>query len=118
MNFFPSRTEKSPKIYGYTEISSKYDGLIKIGYTERKVKDRMKEHYSTQGPNNIKKYKILFEESSMRNDGTFFKDYEIHRILSNAGFDRVGGEWFRCSTKDVKAAIIAAKDGELTTQPV
>ena len=47
----------------------------------------------------------------MRDDGTSFKDYEIHKVLENSGFSRVGGE---CSLdakiKDVKAAIISVKN--------
>lgn len=113
MKFFPKRPDNSPKIYGYTELSKKYDGLIKIGYTERSVIDRMKEHYPTSGPKGILRYKILLEESSMRSDGTFFKDHEVHKILENSGIKRVGNEWFKCSIKDVKAAIIAASERKL-----
>ena len=110
MKIFQPRPKKSPKIYGYTELSPEYDGLIKIGYTEREVKDRMKEHYPTLGPKGIERYKVLIEESSMRNDGTSFIDKNVHKILENAGFKNVGGEWFKCSCEDVKAAIIAAKN--------
>ena len=110
MKIFQPRPKKSPKIYGYTELSPEYDGLIKIGYTEREVKDRMKEHYPTLGPKGIERYKVLIEESSMRNDGTSFIDKNVHKILENAGFKNVGGEWFKCSCEDVKAAIISAKN--------
>ena len=110
MKIFKPRPNKSPKIYGYTELSPEYDGLIKIGYTEREVKDRMKEHYPTLGPKGIERYKVLIEESSMRNDGTSFIDKNVHKILENAGFKNVGGEWFKCSCEDVKSAIIAAKN--------
>ncbi len=79
--FFPSRSNNSPKIYGYTELSEKYGGLIKVGYTERSVDERMKEHFPTAGPEGIKRYEVLVEESSMRNDGTFFKDHLVHKIL-------------------------------------
>jgi len=109
-NFFPHRSTKSPKIYGYTELSKNYEGLIKVGYTEREVSERMKEHYPTSGPDGIKRFKVLLEESSMRNDGTFFKDHMIHKILEKSGIERVGKEWFKCSVKEVKAAIIAARD--------
>ena len=108
--FFPSRSNKSPKIYGYTELSEEYNGLIKVGYTERTVSQRMMEHYPTSGPKDIKRYEVLVEESSMRNDGTFFKDYLIHKILEKNGYERVGSEWFRCSVDQLKAAIIAAKN--------
>ena len=86
LKFFPNRSNKSPKIYGYTEPSENYRGLIKVGYTERDVLMRMKEHYPTSGPNGIKRFKVLFQESSMRDDGTFFKDYEVHKILENQVF--------------------------------
>tara|TARA_Y100001970_G_scaffold160009_1_gene195775 strand:+ start:9407 stop:11887 length:2481 start_codon:yes stop_codon:yes gene_type:complete len=110
--FFPDRTVNSPTIYGYTEPSEEYKGLIKVGYTERDVLTRMKEHYPTSGPDGIKRFKVLFEESSMRDDGTSFKDYEVHKILEKAGIKRSGtnNEWFRCSVDDLKAAVIAAKE--------
>jgi hypothetical protein len=112
MSFFPSRSNNSPKIYGYTELSKEYEGLIKVGYTERNVEERMKEHYPTSGPDGITRYKVLIEESSMRNDGTFFKDHLVHKLLEKNGYERVGNEWFRCKPSDLKAAIIAAKDKE------
>ena len=95
--FFPPKPEVNPTIYGYTELSSEYEGLIKVGYTERTTSERMKEHYPTKGPSGIKKYKVLLDESSMRNDGTHFNDYEVHKILKQRGFESVGGEWFRVS---------------------
>ncbi len=110
--FFPSRSNNSPKIYGYTELFEKYEGLIKVGYTERSVEERMKEHFPTSGPEGIKRYEVLVEESSMRNDGTFFKDHLVHKILEKSGYERVGNEWFRCSPGELKAAIIAAKNKE------
>ena len=63
MKIFQPRPKKSPKIYGYTELSPEYDGLIKIGYTEREVKDRMKEHYPTLGPKGIERYKVNLTDS-------------------------------------------------------
>ena len=110
--FFPSRSNNSPKIYGYTELSKEYEGLIKVGYTERSVEERMKEHYPTAGPDGIKRYEVLVEESSTRNDGTFFKDHLVHKVLEKSGYERVGNEWFKCSPNELKAAIIAAKDRE------
>ena len=82
--FFISRTNKEPKIYGYTETSPEFDGLIKVGYTERKLQERLKELKGVKGPEDIKRIKVLFEESSMRNDGTFFKDYFTKCLLMQA----------------------------------
>lgn len=112
MKFFPNRPECTPKIYGYTEPTESYNGLIKVGYTERDVLTRMKEHYPTAGPDGIERFDVLFEESSMREDGTFFKDYEVHKILERKGIERCGSnnEWFRCSVEVLKAAVIAARE--------
>ena len=45
----------------------------------------------------------------MRNDGTCFTDHDVHRVLKRKKILSVGGEWFRCSVDDVKAAVIATK---------
>ena len=110
--FFPSRSGNSPKVYGYTELTKEYEGLIRVGYTERTMQERMKEHYPTGGPEGITRYEVLVEESSMRNDGTFFQDHLVHKILEKNGYERVGHDWFKCEIKDLKAAIIAARDKE------
>ena len=57
--FFPSKPDNHPKIYAFTEYSPEYQTLIRIGYTKRSLDERMKEHYPTKGPNNIKRYKVL-----------------------------------------------------------
>ncbi|MDB4673884.1 GIY-YIG nuclease family protein [Flavobacteriaceae bacterium] len=111
IDFFPSNPEVNPTIYGYTELSSEYEGLIKVGYTERTTSERMKEHYPTKGPSSIKKYKVLLDESSMRNDGTHFKDYEVHKVLKERGFKNVGGEWFRVGVDELKSIILSLKEG-------
>ena len=103
LKFFPNRSNKSPKIYGYTEPSRAYKGLIKVGYTERDVLTRMKEHYPTSGPDGVNRYEVLFEESSMREDGTSFKDFEVHKILEKSGISRSGknNEWFNFNCTSV-----------------
>tara|TARA_Y100001970_G_scaffold200366_1_gene243681 strand:+ start:3447 stop:5930 length:2484 start_codon:yes stop_codon:yes gene_type:complete len=110
MKFFPERPDKSPKIYCYSENRPEYKGLIRIGYTAGSVKKRVSDQFPSQGPKGIERYKILLEESSMRDDGTFFLDHEVHKVLKSAGIQRVGGEWFKCSLENVKAAIIAVKE--------
>jgi len=109
--FFPPKPEVNPTIYGYTELSSEYEGLIKVGYTERTTSERMKEHYPTKGPDSLKKYQVLLDESSMRNDGTHFKDYEVHKVLKERGFENVGGEWFRVGVDELKSIILSLKEG-------
>ena len=109
-DFFSIRSDFNPIIYAYTETSSKYKNLIKIGYTTQTIEERMSQHYPTLGPEGLARYNVLLIETAMRDDGTSFKDHEVHKVLENSGFIRVGGEWFKCKIKDVKSAIISVKN--------
>ena len=106
--YFPSKPDNHPKIYAFTEYSPEYQTLIRIGYTARSLDERMKEHYPTKGPNNIKRYKVLLLESSMRNVD-YFIDKDVHKILEKNGYQNKGGEWFNCKINDVKSAIVSLK---------
>jgi len=108
-SFFPPRPELNPTVYVY-ELPNATDreGLLKIGFTNRDVKTRIKEQLGTAGV----EYKILLEASAIRADGSSFSDHDIHRYLRKKGFENPDGEWFRCSLKDVKSAIIAIQRGE------
>ena len=109
-DFFHKRPNKAPKIYAYFEYPE--ENQLKIGYTERGVEERMREHFPTKGPREKKRYKVVLTESSMRSDGTFFRDHEVHKMLEDSGFSNVGGEWFECSVEDVLSAILAVKNRE------
>ncbi len=105
--YFSQRPEIKPKIYAY-EIPDAENrrGLIKIGYTTRDVRQRIKEQLRTAGLN----YKILLEEDAIRNDGTTFTDRDIHDWLRRNDFANPDGEWFACRVQDVKAAVLAIKN--------
>lgn len=111
---------RNPKIYVYTTPeyakrkwsgSKEGVGLVKVGYTERNVEARMREHFPTKGPDK-EPYKILLVEDAFTKDEKFFTDHAIHKILSDSGFNRVGGEWFECSVSDVKRAILQQRLGK------
>ena len=70
----------------------------------------MHQHYPTLGPDSITRYNVLLVDSAMRDDGTTFKDHEVHKVLEKSGFLRVGGEWFKCKINNVKSAIISVKN--------
>ena len=110
-NFFPQRPESHPMIYAYSDSNPQYIGLLKIGYTEKNVEKRVSQQYPTRRPDGFVPYKIVLVESAMRNDGTCFTDHDVHRILRKKKVDGVGGEWFRCTVSDVKAAVVAVKTG-------
>ena len=106
--FFPPRPEASPTIYAYelTDVAS-HKGWLKVGYTSRSSEKRINEQTKTA---NIK-YKIVFEESAMKNDGTAFTDHDIHRYFKTKGIEHIEGEWFKCTVKDIKAALLEIKSG-------
>lgn len=108
-DLFPQRPSVVPMIYAYTDTNPEYRGTLKVGYTSKKVADRVAQQYPTVRPGKHKPYKIEFAETAMREDGSFFTDRDVHRILKLKGLEAVGGEWFRCSVDDVRAAWLAVK---------
>ncbi|MEB3248029.1 MAG: GIY-YIG nuclease family protein [Merismopediaceae bacterium] len=111
MNFFPPRPQIDPIIYAYLDTHPQYQGLLKIGYTTRDAQTRVAEQYPITKPGE-KPYQILLEETAIRNDGSIFKDYQIHHYLRQQGIPNPTGEWFECSVEQVKAAILAVKEGK------
>ena len=107
-DFFPLRPEANPKIYAYEDTNPQYSGLLKIGYTTQDVQQRVAQQYPTLRPGALP-YRIRLEERAMRNDGSSFTDRDVHRYLRRHGFANPNGEWFRCSVRDVRAAIYAIR---------
>ena len=114
-DFFPPRPDARPTIYAYQDTNPQFDGLLKVGFTIKSTQERVAAQYPTLKPGKLP-YRILLEESAMRNDGTAFLDHEVHRYLRNHGIRNEAGEWFRCSVDDVKAAIVAVKTGTVNEE--
>lgn len=110
-NFFPPRPESRPTIYAFQDSNPQYDGQLKIGYTTRTARERLDDIYSIKTPGR-KPYRIVLEEPAMRHDGTAFTDHDVHRYLKAAGFQNSAGEWFKCCEGDVRAAIVALRNGQ------
>ena len=108
-DFFPLRPEANPKIYAYEDTNPQYSGLLKIGYTTKDVQQRVAQQYPTLRPGKPP-YCIVLEESAMRHDGSSFTDHDVHRYLRKQGIANPEGEWFRCSKREVKAAIISIRE--------
>lgn len=109
--FFPPRPSTNPTIYAYELVGvASHSGLLKIGYTDRDAQKRIKEQLGTAAI----QYKIVFEESAMKKDGSSFTDHDIHRHLRSQGFANPEGEWFKCSLNDLRKAIWEIKTGERT----
>ena len=106
--FFPRQIY--PQVYAYEDNNPNHKGLLKVGYTTKKnVEERVAAQYPVVQPDK-QPYKIVFTESTMREDGSYFKDIAVHKKLEESGFDNVGGEWYRCSADDVKYAVLSLKN--------
>jgi len=108
--FFPPKPEVDPKIYAYRDSNPEYDGLLKVGFTTQEVDRRVAQQYPTVRPGGAP-YQILMEERAVWNDGGSFTDHDVHRYLRKRGFANPAGEWFECTVEDVKAAVIAVREG-------
>ena len=109
--FFPPRPSTNPTIYAYELVGvATHKGLLKIGYTDRDAQTRIKEQLGTAAIS----YKIVFEESAMKRDGSSFTDHDVHRVLKRKKIKNTEGEWFKCTIDDLKAAIHEVKTGERT----
>ena len=113
--FFPPRPDARPTIYAYEDTNPQYAGLLKVGYTTVDTQSRVAQQYSTKKPGKPP-YRIVLEESAMRNDGTSFTDREVHRCLKGMNIKNPGGEWFKCSVDKVKAAVLAVWSGEMNEE--
>ena len=109
--YFSKRTNSNPIIYAYRELDNRYDGYLKIGYTDRPIEVRMKEHYPTKRPDGLIQYEVMGQWSAMLDDGSHFMDHDVHRVLDNKKVEYLGGEWYKCSVDDVKSAVIACQLG-------
>ncbi len=110
-SFFPPRPASRPTIYAYEDTNPQYTGLLKVGYTTVDVKSRVAQQYPILRPGKPP-YRIVLEESAMRNDGTVFTDHDVHRTLCLHGVKNPEGEWFNCTVAQVKTAIIAVRTGQ------
>jgi hypothetical protein len=109
---FPPRLRAAPTIYAYTDSSPDLAGLLKVGFTTSDAKTRVAQQYPTKRPGAVP-YRIVLEESAMRSDGTSFTDHDVHRALRKSGVKNPDGEWFACTIKQVKAAVISVRDRQI-----
>jgi hypothetical protein len=108
--FFPQRPDANPTIYAYEDTNPQYNGLLKVGFTITSAQARVAQQYPTLRPG-VLPYKIVFEESAMRSDGTSFNDHDVHRYLRAKDVQNPEGEWFKCTVKEIKAAVLELKTG-------
>lgn len=110
MTFFPQRPASRPMIYAYEDTNPQYKGLLKVGYTTVDVDKRVAQQYPTKRPDGSVPYRIVLRESAMYPDGGSFTDKDVHKMLRRKQISGMGGEWFKCTVDDVRAAIIAVRN--------
>ena len=110
MTFFPQRPASHPMIYAYEDTNPQYKGLLKVGYTTVDVDKRVAQQYPTKRPDGSVPYRIVLRESAMYPDGGSFTDKDVHKMLRRKQITGMGGEWFKCTVDDVRAAIIAVRN--------
>ena len=108
--FFPQRPASRPTIYAYEDTNPQFAGLLKVGYTTVDAQTRVAQQYPTKKPG-PRPYRIVLEESAMRNDGSVFTDHDVHRMLRINGVKNPEGEWFRCTVEQARAAIATVRTG-------
>ncbi len=110
--FFEPRPSVTPTIYAFELVGvESHKGFLKIGYTDRTAEERVAEIMHTSAV----PYKIVFQCSAMRPDGSCFTDHDIHRVLKKKGFLQLNAgddknEFYKCKVDDVMAAVIAVRD--------
>ena len=109
-DFFPQRPDAHPMIYAYEDTNPQYRGLLKVGYTSVDIDRRVAQQYPTKRPDGSVPYRIVLRESAMYPDGGSFTDHDVHRMLRQKQIDGMGGEWFKCTVDDVRAAIVAVRN--------
>ena len=115
-DFFPQRPDSHPMIYAYEDTNPQYRGLLKVGYTSVDIDRRVAQQYPTKRPDGSVPYRIVLRESAMYPDGGSFTDHDVHRMLRQKQIDGMGGEWFKCSVDDVRAAIVAVRNRTENTE--
>lgn len=114
--FTEKKTLSRPTIYAYSENNPNYGGCLKVGFTSVDVEKRVKEQFPTLKPGGKKPYTIVFREPAFYLDGGTFTDHDVHRMLQKMKVKNVGGEWFRCTVNDVRAAWQAVRRREDNTE--
>ena len=105
-DFFPPLNP--PRIYAYSD--SRYNDCLKVGYTTKTAAERVAAQYPVNLPS--QSYKIELDEIAMREDGSFFTDHDLHKVLTRKNIQRINGEWFKCTLDIVKAALLEVKTGK------
>lgn len=115
-----ARRGRRPVIYAYTigdravrewTHRSGGSGWIKVGYTERDARTRIQEQ-----ENSPEEPVVLFEQPALTDDGSIFRDHDVHAALEELGAHRIlkastqtPTEWFEATLEEVRRACLSVQ---------
>ncbi|SMG24855.1 DEAD/DEAH box helicase family protein [Agreia pratensis] len=105
----PERPDGHLRIYAYSIHDEQHAGWLKVGQTTQAVKARVAQQLKTAAVTN---FEIEVDESALRENGTFFRDFEVRERLKAKGFANPTLEWMDCSVADVLTAITELRTGQ------
>ncbi|MBK4348958.1 GIY-YIG nuclease family protein [Lacisediminihabitans sp. G11-30] len=105
----PERPEGQLRIYAYAIHDDQHEGWLKVGQTTQGVKTRVAQQVKTAAVTN---YTIEVDESALREDGVFLRDFDVRARLKAKGFANPTLEWMECSVADVRTAITELRTGQ------
>ena len=105
----PERPEGQLRIYAYAIADEYHAGWLKVGHTTQDVKTRVGQQLKTAA---VKNYTIEVDESAIREDGSFIRDFDVRERLKAKGFANPTLEWMACSVADVLTAITEMRIGQ------
>ncbi len=79
----PPKPQARPRIYAYTIAVPAHHGLLKVGQTTRRVKQRVAGQLKTAA---IENYTIELDEAAERDDGSLFTDFDVRTALVKKKF--------------------------------
>jgi hypothetical protein len=111
-DLLPERPETQLRIYAYAIHDERHNGWLKVGQTTQSVKARVEQQVKTAAVTN---FTIEVDESGMREDGSFVRDFDVRERLKAKGFDNPTLEWMACTVADLKTAIEELRTGQNLT---
>lgn len=108
-DLLPGKPAVRPRIYAYSIDDPAHAGMLKVGQTTQGVKVRVAQQLKTPA---ITNYEIVVDESAVRDDGSFFRDFDVRNRLKLKRHANPMLEWMRCTVDDVRTAIAELRAGK------
>ncbi|MFP3466052.1 restriction endonuclease [Leifsonia sp. SIMBA_070] len=106
----PPKPDGQLRIYAYSINDELHAGWLKVGQTTQAVTKRVAQQLKTAAVTN---FAIEVDESAIRDDGSYFRDFDVRERLKSKGFANPMLEWMECSVADVMTAIAELREGKL-----